>query len=61
MWFGRGSDVVWTWLGHGSDVGRRWLGRVFRSGADSLAEVKGKWFPAGFSSFSRGVGLGSEF
>ena len=27
-------------------MGRRWLGRVFGSGADSLAEVKGKWFPA---------------
>ena len=23
-----------------------WLGHVFGSGADSLAEVKGKWFPA---------------
>ena len=27
-------------------MGRRWLGCVFGSGADSLAEVKGKWFPA---------------
>ena len=35
MRFGRGSDVV-----------RTWFGRVFGSGADSLAEVKGKWFPA---------------
>ena len=35
MWFGRSSEVF-----------RRWLGRAFRSGADSLAEVKGKWFPA---------------
>ena len=34
------------WFGCGSDVGRRWLGRVFGSGADSLAEVKGKWLPA---------------
>ena len=35
---GRGSDVVRRWFGGGSDV--------FRIGADSLAEVKGKWFPA---------------
>ena len=35
MRFGRGSDVV-----------RMWFGRVFGSGADSLAKVKGKWFPA---------------
>ena len=41
-WFGRGSDVVRTWFGRGSDVGRRWLGLVFGSGANSLAEVKGK-------------------
>ena len=27
-------------------MGRRWLGRVFRSGADGLAEIKVKWFPA---------------
>ena len=46
MWFGRGSDVVRTWFGRGSDVGRRWLGRVFGSGTDTLAEAKGKWFPA---------------
>ena len=54
MQFGCGSDVVWTWFGCGSDVVRmwfgcgseRWLRRVFGSGADILAEVKGKWFPA---------------
>ena len=46
MWFRRGSDVVRTWFGRGLDVGRRWLGRVCEAGADSLAEVKGKWFPA---------------
>ena len=45
-WFGCGSDVVRTWFGCGSDVVRTWFGRVFGSGADSLAEVKGKWFPA---------------
>ena len=36
MWFGGGSDVVWMWFGGG----------VFGSGADNLAQVKGKWFPA---------------
>ena len=41
------SDVVRTWFGCGSDVVRMWFGCVFGSGADSLAEVKGKWFPAG--------------
>ena len=46
MWFGRGSDVVRTWFGRGSDVVRTWFGRVFSSGADRLAEVEGKWFPA---------------
>ena len=46
MRFGCGSDVVRTWFGRGSDVVRMWFGRVFGSGADSLAEVKGKWFPA---------------
>ena len=46
MWFGRGSAVAQTWFGRGSDVGRMWFGRVSGSGADSLAEVKGKWFPA---------------
>ena len=45
-WFGCGSDVVRMWFGRGSDVVRTWFGRVFGSGADSLAEVKGKWFPA---------------
>ena len=45
-WFGRGSHVVRMWFGCGSGVGRMWFGRVFGSGADSLAEVKGKWFPA---------------
>ena len=39
MWFGRGSDVVRMCF-------RRWLGCVFGSGADGLAEAKGKWFPA---------------
>ena len=39
--------MVWTCFGRGSDVGWRWLGRVFGSGADSVAEVWGKWFPAG--------------
>ena len=50
MRFGRGSDMVWTRFGRGSDVARTWLGRVFGrvfgSGANRLAEVKGKWFPA---------------
>ena len=46
MWFGRGSDVVRTWFGRGSDVVQMWFGHVFGSGADSLAEVKGKWFAA---------------
>ena len=41
-----GSEVVRTWFGRGSDVVRMWVGRVLRSGADSLAELKGKWFPA---------------
>ena len=49
--FGSGSDVVRMWFGCGSDVFsdvvRMWLRHVFGSGADSLAEVKGKWFPAG--------------
>ena len=40
MWFGCGSDVVRTCF-------RMWLGRVFGSGADSLAEVKGKCFQQG--------------
>ena len=46
MWFGCGSDAVRTWFGCGSDVVRTWFGSVFGSGADSLAEVKGKWLPA---------------
>ena len=46
MWFRCGSDVVRTWFGRGLEVGRIWLGCVFGSGADSLAEVKGKWFAA---------------
>ena len=46
MRFGCGSGVVRMWFRRGSEVARRWLGRVFGSGADSLAEVKGKWFPA---------------
>ena len=46
MWFGRGSDVVQMCFRCGSGVGRMWFGRVFGSGADSLAEAKGKWFPA---------------
>ena len=46
MRFGCGSDAVRTWFGCGLDVVRTWFGRVFGSGADSLAEVKGKWFPA---------------
>ena len=46
MRFGRGADVVRMWFGCGSGVGRMWFGLVFGSGADSLAEVKGKWFPA---------------
>ena len=45
-WFRCGSDVVRMWFGCGSGVGRMWFGRVFGSGADSLAEVKGRWFPA---------------
>ena len=49
MRFGRGSDVVRTWFGCGSDVLWTWFGRVFGSGADSLAKVKGKWFPASLS------------
>ena len=36
-----GSEM---WFVGGLDVVRRWLGRVFRSGADSLAEVKGSGF-----------------
>ena len=46
MRFGCGSDVVRMWFGCGSDVVRMWLGRVCGSGADNLAGVKGKWFPA---------------
>ena len=42
MWLGHGSDVAWMWLGCGSDV----VGRVFGCGRQSLAEVKGKRFPA---------------
>ena len=41
--------MVRTWFGCVSDVVRRWLGCVFGPDADSLAEVKGKWFPAGLS------------
>ena len=33
-------------FGCGSDAIRTWLRRVFGSGADGLAEVKGKWLPA---------------
>ena len=40
-----GSDAVRMRLGCGSDVGWMWLGRVFGSDVDSLAEVKGTWFP----------------
>ena len=40
------QDVVRMWFGCGSDVARMWLGRVFRCGRKSLAEVKGKRFPA---------------
>ena len=47
MWLGCGSDVARMWFGCGSDVVGTWLGRVFGSGRDSLAEVKGKWFPGG--------------
>ena len=39
MWPGCGSDVF-------SDVARMWLGRVFGCDRKSLAEVKGKRFPA---------------
>ena len=46
MRFGCGSDVVRMWSGCGSEMGRRWVGGVCGSGADSLAEVKGKWLPA---------------
>ena len=52
MWFGCGLDAVRMWFGCGSDVVRTcfrmWLGRVFGSGADGLAEVKGKWFSSMF-------------
>ena len=34
------------WLGCGSDIARMSLGRVFGCGRKSLAEVKGKGFPA---------------
>ena len=46
MWLGCGSDVARTWLGCGLDVARVSLGRVSRCGSKSLAEVKGKRFPA---------------
>ena len=46
VWFGRGSHVVRMWFGCDLDVGQRWLRRVFGYSADSLAQVKGKWFPA---------------
>ena len=52
MRFGRVSDLVRTWFGRGSEVACRWLGRVFGSGADGLAEVKGKWFPVNWALFA---------
>ena len=46
LWLGCGSDMAQLWLGCGSDMARMWLGRVFGCDRKSLAEVKGKRFPA---------------